>query len=85
MGRLKIDRSVAGRALLAAVLIFSLAVTGIELTRSSGRLDRLFQPFVQAEVGNERRFGGTGLGLAICRRIVAAMNGEIGVESCPGA
>jgi PAS domain S-box-containing protein len=47
-------------------------------------LERIFQPFVQAESATTRRFGGTGLGLSICERLAALMGGRIEVDSVLG-
>ena len=45
---------------------------------------RIFQPFSQADSGDNRRTEGTGLGLAISREIVTRLGGEIGFEDAPG-
>lgn len=47
-------------------------------------LERIFEPFVQADMSHTRKFSGTGLGLAICRRLAERMGGRIWAESQSG-
>jgi signal transduction histidine kinase len=49
-----------------------------------GRLDEIFEPFVQFDLPDQRRTGSTGLGLAIARGIVAAHGGRISAQADPG-
>jgi signal transduction histidine kinase len=56
--------------------------TGIGLEPDA--MQRLFQPFTQADATITRRFGGTGLGLSISRRLVQLMGGKIGATSSVG-
>lgn len=65
-----------------ALLTLSVTDTGIGI--SSADQTQLFKPFTQAERSISRRFGGTGLGLSICRKLVQAMDGDIGLQSTVG-
>jgi len=63
-------------------LHFSVSDTGIGL--SPQQIDRLFQPFSQADSSITRKYGGTGLGLSICKQLAELMNSEIHITSIEG-
>jgi PAS domain S-box-containing protein len=62
-----------------AVMSFSVSDTGIGM--SPEQLEKIFNPFTQADSSTTRKYGGTGLGLAITKRLVDAMSGELRVRS----
>jgi signal transduction histidine kinase len=61
---------------------FEVRDTGRGMT--PGEMERIWEPFWQADVPGTRRAGGTGLGLGITRRLVAILGGEIRARSEPG-
>lgn len=48
------------------------------------QVDKLFNPFEQADNSIQRKYGGTGLGLSITNKLVDMMNGEIECQSLEG-
>ncbi len=63
-------------------LFFQVRDTGCGIAPE--RLQRIFQPFAQADASIARNYGGSGLGLAISQRIAALIDGAITVQSTPG-
>ncbi|GAW25688.1 putative hsp90-like protein [Rosellinia necatrix] len=45
---------------------------------------RVFEPFVQGDLGLTKKFGGTGLGLSICQQLANLMGGSITMTSTLG-
>lgn len=60
-------------------LVINITDTGIGIAQE--KLERMFEPYTQAECSTTREFGGTGLGLSIVRRLLDAMGGRVSVES----
>lgn len=63
------------------VLHCSVIDNGIGMSRDI--VEKLFQPFTQADMATGRKYGGTGLGLSITQRLVHLMHGQITVHSTP--
>ena len=63
-------------------LVMEVEDTGIGI--AAQHLDRIFDPFAQADASTTRQFGGTGLGTTISRQLVELMGGTIGVRSTLG-
>ncbi|MEZ0059494.1 signal transduction histidine kinase/CheY-like chemotaxis protein/HPt (histidine-containing phosphotransfer) domain-containing protein [Bradyrhizobium elkanii] len=82
VGSINVCVDVVSRGTSSVELVIKVIDTGIGI--SEELIPRLFQPFAQGEVGNQRRFEGTGLGLAISRRLATAMGGVISLESKVG-
>lgn len=73
---------IAARPLDTTRLEFSVQDTGPGIEPEE--LRTLYQPFRKAPLAARHYFSSAGLGLAICRKLVAAMDSELRVETRPG-
>ena len=65
-----------------AKLYFEVKDEGIGM--SSEQIEKIFEPFIQADSSTTRKYGGTGLGLTIAKNIIEMMGGKLSVESALG-
>ncbi|MBA2686514.1 MAG: HAMP domain-containing histidine kinase [Gemmatimonadaceae bacterium] len=72
----------AGCALDGDTVVFNVTDTGIGI--EAGKLERIFEPFIQLKDNFAEREKGIGLGLAISRDLARAMNGDLCAESVFG-
>ena len=78
-GEILVSTNVVKETKSEIVLRFEIKDTGIGI--ANDRLKDIFNVFTQADSSTTRKYGGTGLGLAICKKIIYAMNGNMGVDS----
>jgi PAS domain S-box-containing protein len=81
-GSITITVAILEREADRAIIRITVSDTGIGMTQES--IQKIFDPFTQADSSTTRRFGGTGLGLTICRKLAELMGGSVTVESSIG-
>ncbi len=64
------------------VIDFKIIDSGIGMTQE--QIDKIIQPFAQADSSFTRRYGGTGLGLTITNQLIGLMGGQLEISSTPG-
>jgi PAS domain S-box-containing protein len=81
-GSITISVAVVQRRADKLLLDISVEDTGIGIPAEA--LERIFEPFSQADGTTSRRFGGSGLGLSICQRLTGLIGGSLRVNSREG-
>jgi signal transduction histidine kinase/CheY-like chemotaxis protein len=81
-GMVKLRADIKQKTDKSITINFEVKDSGIGM--SEDQIEKIFEPFTQAESGTTRKYGGTGLGLTITKNIVEMMGGRLSVESAPG-
>ena len=82
VGAVKLSATVKLSVESRSTIHFAIRDSGIGMTPE--QMDKIFQPFTQADSSTTRKYGGTGLGLTITKNIIELMGGKLKVESAPG-
>jgi PAS domain S-box-containing protein len=81
-GKITVDAKLVRRVAGTDLIEFSVQDTGVGI--EPDRLAVIFEEFTTFGSGAPARLTGAGLGLPIARRLIAAMGGDIEVDSTPG-
>ncbi|KAK4697418.1 osomolarity two-component system, sensor histidine kinase SLN1, partial [Lecanoromycetidae sp. Uapishka_2] len=68
----------------ARVLLFDFEVEDTGPGIPESQQQRVFEPFVQGDIGLNKKYGGTGLGLSICSQLASLMKGSMDLKSQEG-
>ena len=78
-GTVKMSSAVLSMDSNTTTVYFEIKDSGIGM--SYEQIEKIFEPFMQADSSTTRNYGGTGLGLSITKNIVELMGGKLIVES----
>ena len=78
------DRSLSPPPLNSKMLSFEFSVQDTGPGIPDSQQQRIFEPFVQGDLGLSKKYGGTGLGLSICAQLAGLMGGSISLTSTEG-
>ena len=78
------ERSSTPPPINARTLLFEFEVEDTGPGIPEDQQQRVFEPFVQGDLGLSRKYGGTGLGLSICSQLANLMKGDLRLESSVG-
>ena len=82
VGTVKVSSSIEDSDESNVTMSFEVRDSGIGMTPD--QIEKIYEPFMQADASTTRLYGGTGLGIPITKNIIELMGGSLAVESAPG-
>jgi signal transduction histidine kinase/CheY-like chemotaxis protein len=82
IGMVKLSSTITDLTENTVTIQFEIKDSGIGMTPE--QMERIFEPFMQADSTTTRKYGGTGLGLSITKNLIELMGGKLIVESTVG-
>lgn len=78
------ERSSSPVPINARILIFDFDIEDTGPGIPPAQQQKIFEPFVQGDLGLSKKYGGTGLGLSICAQLAGLMKGRMSLRSVEG-